>query len=114
MSSTVAAGTSLHGGNGDDQIFGGSLADDLNGDRGDDRLFGLGGDDALYADVLYGDAPGADRLLGGRGRDFLYAIDSNGDDRLLGGPRHDRSCADAGDLMRSVERRFSAARCLGT
>lgn len=42
-------------------------------------------------------------LLGGGGRDGLYAIDGRVNDRLVGGPRRDHYCADPGDVLRSVE-----------
>ena len=47
----------LHGGDGNDMIFGGAGADTLNGDGGDDMLVG---------------GPGADTYNGGAGNDMIY------------------------------------------
>ena len=61
--------TKLHGGPGDDRIYGDEdsvpafSSDLIHGDRGNDLLFGLTGDDALYGDV------GNDDLDGGADTD---------------------------------------------
>ncbi len=70
-------GALVHGGSGNDRLFGSQLADGLSGDDGDDLLEGQGGDDTLYG----GD--GNDRMYGGFGLDKLYG--GNGDDQLYGG-----------------------------
>lgn len=58
----------MYGGDGDDVLFGGELADSLFGELGDDELHGGDGDDALYGGVgvnsLWGES-GADQLADG-------------------------------------------------
>jgi glucose/arabinose dehydrogenase len=72
----------LHGGAGDDKLYGGAGADQLFGDKGDDRLWGGIGADRLDGgqgdDVLRGGF-GADSLTGGRGDDiFAFSRDDIG------------------------------------
>jgi len=80
----------LHGGLGEDTLYGGSQNDLLFGDEGTDRLVGGDGNDQLYggedSDKLYGDQ-GNDSLEGEAGNDFLDG--GFGDDQLLGGENND-------------------------
>lgn len=65
-------GVVIHGGDGDDTIYGSEFDDQIDGDAGNNTLYGLGGNDAFYSD--YG---GFDRVYGGAGEyDVLYT--SNG------------------------------------
>ncbi|HTL28982.1 MAG TPA: hypothetical protein VL282_07175, partial [Tepidisphaeraceae bacterium] len=57
----------VHGGFGDDTIYGSEFDDQLYGDEGSDSLVGNGGNDTFYA----GDA--GDSVDGGSGSDTLYA-----------------------------------------
>jgi len=80
----------LHGGLGEDSLYGGSQNDLLFGDEGADRLVGGDGNDQLYggedSDRLYGDQ-GNDSLEGEAGNDFLDG--GFGDDQLFGGEDND-------------------------
>jgi Ca2+-binding RTX toxin-like protein len=88
---TVNVKAELHGGAGNDNLIGGTEADQLFGDAGDDRLAGRSGDDTLAGgnnnDKLYGEA-GNDLLQGDTGNDFLDGGADN--DRLLGGDGEDQ------------------------
>jgi len=66
----------LRGEDGDDNILAGSGDDELYGDRGKDNLFGEAGDDMIYG------GRGADDLDGGAGNDRIYG--ENGSDNLFG------------------------------
>ncbi len=95
------------GGGGADRITGGSGYDELWGGTGMDRIDGAGGGDNLLGEE------GDDRLTGGSGRDVLAGgpgddrLDGHDGarDRLYGGAGSDSASADAGDRLRSVERR---------
>ncbi|ALA57586.1 calcium-binding protein [Nitrospira moscoviensis] len=111
-----AAGRTLYGGDGNDQITGGDGNDGLAGQGGNDTVFGgLGndvisgsdGDDALYGeagnDTFYGGA-GNDLLTGGEGDDVLNGEDGvdtvfagNGSDYLYGGQGDDALDGEAGN-----------------
>lgn len=79
------------GGDGNDELVGGSLRDYLVGGAGNDTLRGGGGDDTLIAgsgnDFLSG-GDGNDTLRGGLGDDLLYG--NNGEDSLFGDSGRDR------------------------
>ena len=82
----------LNGGNGDDNIFGGTGNDTLNGDNNEDNLFGGAGNDNLDGgsdlerDVLFGGSDD-DLLVGRGGNDALRG--NTGEDRLFGGTGND-------------------------
>ncbi|CAB3646679.1 hypothetical protein LMG26696_02532 [Achromobacter pulmonis] len=80
----------IHGGSGDDIIYGQGGNDTLYGDDGSDILYGGTGDDKLHGgdgnDMLHGGS-GDDRLDGGNGSDLL--IGGKGDDILTGGDGSD-------------------------
>ncbi|KAM3116326.1 calcium-binding protein [Phormidesmis sp. 146-33] len=125
ISVDIPAIAELHGGAGDDNLYGSSLADQLFGDEGSDRLSGRGSDDLLYGgegndrlygdegnDTLFGEAGddlleggiGNDQLNGGEGNDELYGrvgLDvfngGVGDDRLFGGEDNDQLYGMDGD-----------------
>lgn len=74
----------VHGGMGDDRIFGGRGNDYVIGGPGNDQLRGGDGDDILVG------GPGADRLFGGRGNDTaVYRLGFDGSDRTDLGQGHD-------------------------
>ena len=58
----------VHGGNGNDTIFGSEFNDQLYGDAGANHLYGLGGNDTIYC--RNGEA---DEVDGGAGTNFMYA-----------------------------------------
>jgi Ca2+-binding RTX toxin-like protein len=111
LNASVRAGggahaVTLHGRDGNDQIFGGLGSDKLFGDNGNDSLAGGGGNDLLSGglgdDSLKGGS-GADRLLagdgadhatGGNGNDIFFG--STGDDVLVGGANTDTAIYAAG------------------
>jgi Ca2+-binding RTX toxin-like protein len=70
------------GGDGNDNLVGGSGVNELHGNDGSDLLSGRGANDKLYGDAgddfLYGYG-GADSLDGGSGEDVLYGDDETGD-----------------------------------
>jgi Ca2+-binding RTX toxin-like protein len=74
----AAVPTFISGGNGDDEINGGSVKDTLFGGADNDKLRGNNGDDELYGDAgidyLYG-GDGNDSLTGGTGSDYLFGQD---------------------------------------
>jgi PAP2 superfamily/RTX calcium-binding nonapeptide repeat (4 copies) len=67
--------STIHGGSGDDLLFGSGENDNLFGESGNDFLFGLMGDDLLDGgdgnDWLFGGL-GSDTLLGGKGKNRLF------------------------------------------
>lgn len=75
--------TTLIGGAGNDQLFGGNGNDTLQGGAGNDLLSGGNGDDTLIGGA------GADQMLGGRGNDLLVWNPGDGSDRLDGGSGFD-------------------------
>lgn len=86
------------GGNGNDQLFGGSLADTLKGSGGNDELNGQRGTDDLDGGI------GNDKLLGGSGNDTLKGGDGldelqgeSDNDLLEGGNDADRLDGYTGD-----------------
>ena len=88
----------MHGGAGNDWLYGAGYGDRLYGGDGVDRLFGYGGDDYLHGgegnDYLYG-ASGDDILHGGSGGDWLYG--GSGNDSLYGGTGVDRLYGEDGN-----------------
>jgi Ca2+-binding RTX toxin-like protein len=58
----------IHGGSGDDTIYGSAYDDEIYGDEGSDVMHGLGGDDTFYAQD-----GSIDRIIGGSGFDVAYA-----------------------------------------
>lgn len=64
----------IHGGAGDDALWGNADRNTIRGGAGADRIFGRGGDDILEgnggSDLLNG-GPGNDTLIGGTGNDLL-------------------------------------------
>lgn len=89
-------GVSLHGGAGNDVVYGTHNHDKLAGDADDDLLVGYDGDDELDG----GD--GKDELSGGAGRDFIeggkgedYLVGGLGADVLHGGDGNDKLVGDA-------------------
>jgi Ca2+-binding RTX toxin-like protein len=95
FSSSSFISTSLSGGNGNDNLFGGVGQNYIDGGAGNDKLYASGGADQLIGgdgddlldagagnDTLNGGI-GKDTLLGGDGDDFLYGED--GADLLAGG-----------------------------
>ena len=106
VSSKLAVAGELHGGDGNDTIYGGMLADQIYGDAGNDVLYGLRGNDRLFGglgsdrllgnvgnDLLFGEG-GNDRLFGNGGADVL--IGGNGWDQLFGGTQRDVLVGGAG------------------
>jgi Ca2+-binding RTX toxin-like protein len=93
----TAAGDTLSGGSGTDEIHGRGGNDTLNGLAGGDKLYGDDGDDVLNGgdggDKLYGGA-GNDSLNGGNGNDSLAG--DAGDDILRGGAGADTLTGGAG------------------
>ncbi len=123
----ITAAVEGHGGDGNDNLVGGSGANQLWGGAGSDVLAGRAGNDTLDGgdgdDFLYGYG-GADSLVGGDGDDQLYGEDDvgdlvdfkaanpdynagtpgndtisggDGDDLIIAGSGHDRVDAGAGD-----------------
>ncbi|WP_335201224.1 calcium-binding protein [Nostoc sp.] len=72
---TVAVGTDLSGGNGDDLLNGTAGNDSLSGGNGEDTLNGSAGNDTLNG------GNGADKLTGGTGNDILTG--GNGSDTFI-------------------------------
>jgi len=74
----AAVPTFISGGNGDDEINGGSVKDTLFGGANNDTLRGNNSNDELYGDAgidyLYG-GDGNDSLTGGAGSDYLFGQD---------------------------------------
>ncbi|MBL8533161.1 MAG: hypothetical protein JNL33_04830, partial [Betaproteobacteria bacterium] len=86
---TARIGDELHGGSGNDLLFGNLRQDTLLGDDGNDYLHGdrLAGPvygDSVLADII----GGSDLLFGGSGQDQLFG--GGGDDDLWGGADGDR------------------------
>ena len=82
---TDTIATTIHGGNGDDNLVGGAGAGTLRGDNGNDILAG---------------GSGAETLEGGNGND---SIDGNGGNDVLLGSGHDTFVWDPGDGSDTVE-----------
>ena len=92
-------GVTLHGGAGNDLVYGTNNHDKLTGDADDDVLVGYDGNDELDG----GD--GKDELSGGAGRDFIeggkgedYLVGGLGADVLHGGEGNDKLVGDASNL----------------
>ncbi|MEL6646877.1 MAG: proprotein convertase P-domain-containing protein, partial [Pseudomonadota bacterium] len=75
-------------GDGNDDVFGNSLANHIYGMRGNDEIYGGDGGDRLYG------GENSDRLYGDNGWDYLYG--GNGFDRLYGGDQTDRLYGEGG------------------
>ena len=88
----------LHGGDGNDQIWGTGGHDTITGDNGNDFLSGGLGNDSMTGDngndVAYGGG-GNDSISGGAGRDNLHG--ESGNDRLFGGDDNDWLNGNSGD-----------------
>ncbi len=96
---STAAGSSVHGGSGEDVLFGSTGAETLFGGQGDDALFGGAGSDVLHGgggnDVLQGGdggdvlraGPGDSLLDGGAGDDVIF--DGAGNSFIAGGAGND-------------------------
>ncbi len=88
----------MHGGKGNDQLFGREGDDNLHGNQGNDYLYGEEGGDMLHgnggADTLSG-GDGADTLNGGAGNDWLDG--GLGADTLRGGSGDDTILWDLAD-----------------
>ena len=72
---STSISASVHGGDGNDRLFGGAADDLLFGDRGNDRLFGGLGDDLLDGgdgNDLFFDGPGDDTIVDRRGRRLRF------------------------------------------
>jgi Ca2+-binding RTX toxin-like protein len=96
---TKAAGSDvLHGGDGNDQVWGTGGHDTITGDNGNDYLSGGLGNDSMTGDngndVMYGGG-GDDAMSGGTGRDNMHG--DSGNDRLFGGDDNDWLYGDSGD-----------------
>jgi len=61
-------GVLIHGGNGNDTIYGSEYSDKIYGDAGSNNLYGLGGNDTFYCRN-----GAADNVDGGSGANFMYA-----------------------------------------
>jgi Ca2+-binding RTX toxin-like protein len=61
-------GVVIHGGNGDDTLYGSQYNDQLYGDSGSNHLYGLGGNDTFFCRN-----GSADDVDGGAGTNFMYA-----------------------------------------
>ncbi|MFC4701151.1 glycosyl hydrolase family 28-related protein [Glaciecola siphonariae] len=100
--------TILHGGAGNDLLYGGKLKDRIDGGDGNDTLVGNAGNDILRgragADTVYGSDgndhvggdEGDDILFGGAGDDSLWG--DEGVDKFDGGAGNDRLYVDADDI----------------
>lgn len=73
----VSATVTVRGGDGNDRLFGSSLAETFHGGAGNDRIDGGDGDDTINGD------DGNDNLSGGDGDDQIFG--GNGNDTLAGG-----------------------------
>lgn len=97
VSVCVHNATVVHGGAGNDRIWGGGGTDELFGDEGCDRLYARGGTDQLFGgdgdDEVWGGC-GGDTLDGGAGNDDLYG--GTGGDVFQGGAGNDRLWGGAG------------------
>ena len=71
--SLFASGSTLEGGEGDDQIFGGDMGDDIHGGAGNDGLSGQNGNDQITGGA------GRDVMNGGANDDVLEARDDEAD-----------------------------------
>ncbi len=74
------------GGDGNDELHGGSKADLIVGGNGDDECFGHEGRDFIYGNK------GNDRIFGGKGRDIIEG--NRGKDKLYGGDDSDNITGD--------------------
>ena len=87
LSRSIACGTIIDGGAGNDVIRGGSGRDTILAGDGNDRIYGNNGNDVLAGmngnDSIYGGA-GKDWLVGGAGDDNLIAVGGGGNDSLQG------------------------------
>ena len=88
----------IHGGDGDDKLYGGAGPDTILGDDGDDKVMGGDGGDLIDGgdgdDKLWGES-GDDTMFGGDGDDDMKG--GKGDDFLDGGLGDDKIHGDDGD-----------------
>lgn len=110
-SSLPSLGTTLIGGPGDDNLYGGSANDTLQGDEGSDFLSGDAGNDTLIggaeADRIFGGAGndsvegrgGADLINGNAGNDVIEG--GNGSEQIVAGPGNDY--ADGGNGRAAID-----------
>jgi Ca2+-binding RTX toxin-like protein len=88
----------LSGGDGNDTLIGGAMADRLYGEAGNDVLLGRGGNDQIVGgagdDVAGGDG-GNDTVRGESGHDLL--VGNAGNDQVFGGDGNDYLNGDAGN-----------------
>jgi hypothetical protein len=96
MSGEREFGAELHGGPGNDTIFGGAHDDDLLGNAGNDRIAGRAGADTITA------GHGRDRISGGAGGDTINARDAASEAVSCGSER-DRANVDTFDEVRDCE-----------
>ena len=88
----------MHGGKGDDMMFGMAGNDLMYGGKGNDRMWGNSGDDTMYGDQ------GNDQMAGGTGNDVMdgggghdVLAGNSGDDAIHGGAGNDAITGDSGN-----------------
>lgn len=95
------------GGTGNDEVLGGSGADELHGWTGADRIYGRGGEDHIWgwtgSNTIYGGAA-KDTIWGGSSVDYIYGeggkdeiFGDAGNDRIHGGAERDWLIGEAGN-----------------
>ena len=97
----VGGDDTLDGGDGNDQIYGGTSDDTLSGDAGDDLIMGEQGDDTASGgtgDDLISGGCGSDALSGDEGADYVHG--GSGDDAILGGAGADTLAGGSGNDAR--------------
>lgn len=96
----------IHGGDGNDQVYAGGGDDVIFGENGRDTLFGGTGNDRLYGgsdiDHLFGEA-GDDRLEGGVSKHADYLDGGLGVDRLIGAQGSDYNKFDPNDRYTDID-----------
>ncbi len=110
----VGANVDLHGGIGDDQIFGSAAGESIVGGDNDDLIAGGGGNDFILGDRFDSEVFGADLMYGGMGDDFIsgdigddIGHGGGGEDYLLGGSGADALFGGAGDDLLLGDLKFS-------
>lgn len=104
----------MTGNKGADRLVGGSDEDLLIGNRGNDKLFGRGGNDTLdgeSANFIYHEHPGRDLMSGGPGDDDLGLRYEVGADRYLGGKGRDLLRAHDSERDRTLDAGLGVDRC---